>query len=311
MHLLERNIVMKFSWIYPLKESYQVKTFLRTKGVSRGLLAKVKFQGGKITVNHQEVNAIFYLKENDVVEMTVPDEEGYETTFPAEHPIEIVYEDEHYLIVNKPYGVVSIPSQVHPEGSMANRVKGYYCRQNYKDQVVHIVTRLDRDTTGLMLFAKHGYAHALMDEALRSRTLLKRYTALVTGNVAKDHGKIEAPIGRPTDSIIKRIVTPNGRAALTEYWVKERYHEATLVDIQLHTGRTHQIRVHFAHLGHPLVGDDLYGGVHDQWLRRQALHCHELQFIHPFTNEKTLVTAPYPIDMQQWTENMSITKRNH
>lgn len=294
---------MKFSWIYEEKESHQVKQFLRTKGVSRGLLAKVKFQGGKIEVNGHVENAIRYLKEGDQVTITIPDEEGYETTVPVDNPIEIVYEDEHYLIVNKPYGVVSIPSQLSPEQSMANRVKGYYHRQNYSDQVVHIVTRLDRDTTGLMLFAKHGYAHALMDQVLQSKKLVKRYLALVTGEMNEtDHGLIEEPIGRPPDSIIKRIVRPDGKFALTEYWVKARYPDATLVDIQLHTGRTHQIRVHFAHIGHPLVGDDLYGGVHNQWMTRQALHCQELQFIHPFTNEEMQIKAPYPEDIGRWME---------
>ncbi|MGX7420172.1 RluA family pseudouridine synthase [Carnobacterium gallinarum] len=292
---------MKFSWQYLEKESHQVKQFLRTKGVSRGLLAKIKFQGGKIEVNNQVENAIHYLTYGDQVTITTPDEEGYETTVAVDNPIEIIYEDDHYLIVNKPYGVVSIPSQLSPQQSMANRVKGYYCRQAYIDQVVHIVTRLDRDTTGLMLFAKHGYAHALMDQELREKKLVKRYLALVTGTMdGADHGKIEAPIGRPPDSIIKRIVRSDGKYALTEYWVKKRYSDATLVDIQLHTGRTHQIRVHFAHSGHPLVGDDLYGGVHNQWIQRQALHCQELQFIHPFTQEKMQIKAPYPEDIGHW-----------
>lgn len=292
---------MKFNWLYELPEKQQVKTFLRTKGISRGLLAKIKFQGGKIEVNGHEENAVHYLVANDRVEVTIPDEIGHETTVPINIPIDIIYEDAHILVVNKPYGVASIPSKIHPENTMANRVKGYYVRQNYIDQVIHIVTRLDRDTTGLMLFAKHGYAHALLDNELKLKQLHKKYVALVTGKMRdKGHGIIQEPIGMPEDSIIRRIVHPKGKAALTEYWTKESFDEATLLDVQLHTGRTHQIRVHFSYIGYPLVGDDLYGGEKNQFIKRQALHCHQLDFIHPFTDEKILLESNYPEDIAEW-----------
>ncbi|WP_313467646.1 RluA family pseudouridine synthase [Carnobacterium sp.] len=292
---------MKFSWVHESFEKKQVKAFLAEKGISRGLLAKIKFQGGEIKVNQQVENVLYRLQENDLIEVTIPNEEGHDTTVPIDIPIEIVYEDEHFLVVNKPFGVASIPSRIHPKESMANRVKGYYVRQGYQNQVIHIVTRLDRDTTGLMLFAKHGYAHALLDKELRNKQLHKKYMALLTGKlVGSQHGVIEAPIARPEDSIIKRIVHPSGKTALTEYWVKTEFDDATLVDIQLHTGRTHQIRVHFAHIGHPLMGDDLYGGVKNQWIKRQALHCRELDFIDPFTQKQIVLTATCPDDMAEW-----------
>lgn len=292
---------MKFSWIYDLPTSLQVKSFLKTKGISRSLLAKIKFHGGKIEVNKTEVTVRYLLKNEDNVQITIPNEAPHETTIPVDIPIDIVYEDDHYLVVNKPYGVASVPSQVHPEGTMANRVKGYYVRQGYANQVIHIVTRLDRDTTGLMLFAKHGYAHALMDVQLRAKEVQKKYIALIMGQFEKsEHGFIDAPIARTTDSIITRRAHSSGKEALTEYWVKESFTEATLVDIELHTGRTHQIRVHFAHIGHPLMGDDLYGGIKNSWVTRQALHCRELNFIHPFTNEKISLKLDNPEDMAQW-----------
>lgn len=301
MLLLERKKNMKFSWIYDLPTSLQVKSFLKTKGISRSLLAKIKFHGGKIEVNETEVTVRYLLKSNDSVRITIPDEAPHETTVPIDIPIEIVYEDQHYLVVNKPYGVASVPSQVHPEGTMANRVKGYYVRQGYANQVIHIVTRLDRDTTGLMLFAKHGYAHALMDVQLRAKELKKKYTALIMGQLSKgEHGFIDAPIARTTDSIITRRAHESGKEALTEYWVKESFPQATLVDIQLHTGRTHQIRVHFTHIGHPLMGDDLYGGEKNEWIVRQALHCRKLNFVHPFTNEKISLNLEHPEDIVQW-----------
>lgn len=295
---------MKFNWIYESPEKQQVKTFLRTKGISRGLLAKIKFQGGRIEVNHREENAVHYLEDNDRIDITIPDELGHDTTVPIDIPIDIIYEDEHILVVNKPYGVASIPSKIHPKETMANRVKGYYVRNNYIDQVIHIVTRLDRDTTGLMLFARHGYAHALLDKELKLKQLHKKYVALVSGKLmGESHETIEEPIGRPEDSIIRRIVHPKGKAALTEYWIKEEYDNATLVDIQLHTGRTHQIRVHFSHIGYPLMGDDLYGGEKNQFIKRQALHCRKLDFIHPFTKEKIVLRADYPEDIAEWLKD--------
>ena len=184
---------------------------------------------------------------------------------------------------------------------MANRVKGYYKRRGYADQITHVVTRLDRDTTGVMMFAKHRVVHAWMDQALRDKTIQKKYLAIVHDTAAlEEHGMIDAPIGRHEGSIINRCVSEDGKPSLTEYWKKETLVGADLVEILLHTGRTHQIRVHFSWLGAPLVGDDLYGGVKDEILDRQALHCHSLTFIHPMTKKEITVVAPLPEDMDEW-----------
>lgn len=181
-------------------------------------------------------------------------------------------------------GYASIPSAIH-SNTIANFIKGYYVEQDYPNKQVHIVTRLDRDTSGLMLFAKHGYAHARLDKQLQARAIEKRYFALVSGDgQLPDQGEIIAPIGRSKDSIITRTVDPMGKYARTSYQVVGRYAENVhLVDIKLHTGRTHQIRVHFSHIGFPLLGDDLYGGRLDLGITRQALHCHFLSFHNPFT----------------------------
>ncbi|SER93761.1 23S rRNA pseudouridine1911/1915/1917 synthase [Isobaculum melis] len=304
MRLSEREKKMKFSWTYENEEAIQVKQFLRTKDISRALLAKIKFNGGLILVNDIEKNAIYFLKKGDQVTVVIPDEAGHETTIPVHLPIDIVYEDEHLLIVNKPSGVASITSQVHPSGTMANRVKGYYVAQNYPNQVIHIVTRLDRDTTGLMLFAKHGYAHAKMDIQLRKKQMTKKYQALISGSIPEGtHQMIDAPIGRVEGSLMERQVRPDGKVAQTEFWVASCFEEGTLVDIQLHTGRTHQIRVHFAAIHHPLIGDDLYGGKNQEPVERQALHCAKLVFHHPFTGELLTIESPLPQDMQGWLAN--------
>lgn len=290
---------MEFHWIYPETQPLQIKAFLSKQGISKKMLAKIKFQGGTITVNGQEENVLYQLQPQDQLTIQIPQEKPHELLQADDLPLSIVFEDEHLLVVNKPAGVPSIPAQYHPNGTMANRVKYYLCAQNYENQVVHIVTRLDKDTSGLMIFAKHGFAHAKLDQQLREKQLIKKYAALVSGNHLKLplHDVICQPIARAKDSIMKRTVDPEGKDAKTEYWVKKQLPEASLVEIQLHTGRTHQIRVHFEFLGCPLLGDDLYGAEPSDLMDRQALHCQELFLVHPFTEERLHFTAPLPEDM--------------
>lgn len=288
---------MRFEFI--ADQHVKVKTFLKKHEISKSLLAKIKFKGGDILVNGVQQNAIYLLDIGDKVTIDIPSEEDETGSLtPVDHPLDIVYEDAHFLVINKPVGYASIPSALH-SSTIANFVKGYYLEQNYENKQVHIVTRLDRDTSGLMLFAKHGYAHARLDKQLQSKTIKKRYYALVhgSGNLAKT-GEIIAPIGRPDDSIITRIVTPKGKYAHTSYELVQSWGDVHLVDIQLHTGRTHQIRVHFSHIGFPLLGDDLYGGSLDFGIERQALHCHNLSFVHPFMEERLNLTSPLPADFE-------------
>lgn len=299
---------MEFNWVFNKEEPQQIKYYLKKQGVSRGLLAKVKFQGGLIKVNQEEQNVLYLLQPGDRLTMTIPAEAEHETLVPDETPIEVVFEDDHYLIVNKPVGVASIPAQYHPRGTMAHRVKHYIMAQGYENLVVHVVTRLDRDTSGLMLFAKHGFAHALMDNELRTKKLVKKYQALVTGQVSQlaAHSQIDLDIARDLTSLIKRQALPKGQGhpSLTEYWLKVSGEKVALVDIQLHTGRTHQIRVHFSAIGCPLLGDDLYGGPLDAGIERQALHCGELSFTHPFTKEEIICRLPLPEDMATVLNNV-------
>ncbi|MGM0239066.1 RluA family pseudouridine synthase [Enterococcus sp. AZ103] len=297
---------MKFEWTYQDDASVLLRTFLKKQGISKKLLAKIKFQGGEIYVNQSIENVLYSLKPFDKVAVVIPNELPHETLLLDETPIEIVFEDEHLLIVNKPANVASIPAQYHPNGTMANRVKAYYVQQNYPDQVVHVVTRLDRDTTGLMLFAKHGFAHAKLDQALQNKTLIKKYQALLSGKInhLKDHEMIDCPIGRDLSSLLKRQVIENGQTALTEYWLEKKNAIVALVDIQLYTGRTHQIRVHFSELGCPLLGDELYHGNLDMGIKRQALHCYYLAFTHPFSNEELTFKLPLPLDMGEVVEKI-------
>lgn len=294
---------MRFSWTVD-EDKITLKRFLNNQGVSRRLLAKIKFQGGTLLVNKQVRNTKFEVKLGDIVTIIIPDEGEHETMLPFESSLDIVYEDEHLLIVNKPTEVASIPSQYHKNGTMANYVKYYYNQQNYVNRVIHVVTRLDRDTTGLMMFAKHGFAHAMMDKQLQSGELKKYYHALVGGDLSRlsEHEMIDLPIGRDETSIIKRCVIEGGQQALTEYTLVEKNQDIAQVSVQLHTGRTHQIRVHFSEIGCPLIGDELYGGDLTKGLNRQALHCQKLVFLHPFTREELTFELPLPNDMKELIE---------
>ncbi len=277
---------MRFS--FDVHRPGKVKSLLKEHDISKGLLAKIKFKGGAIYVNGHERNAIYMVDIGDTIAVDIPDELPYEKLEPIEVPLSVVAEDDHFLVLNKPSGVASIPSVNH-SNTMANFVKGYFMKKQYPNLQVHIVTRLDRDTSGLMLFAKHGYAHARLDKQLQQKAIEKRYYALVSGDdELPSKGEIIAPIARDEDSIITRRVDESGKYAHTSYQVVASYGKVHLVDIQLHTGRTHQIRVHFAHLGFPLLGDDLYGGRMDLGIARQALHCHTLSFFDPFKQERVV-----------------------
>ena len=288
---------MRFEFI--ADEHVKVKTCLKKHDVSKGLLAKIKYRGGGILVNDEPQNAIYLLDIGDKVTIDIPKEEGFESLDAISRKLKVVFEDDHFLILDKPAGVASIPSVNH-SNTMANYVKAYYIDSGYENHQVHIVTRLDKDTSGLMLFAKHGYAHARLDKQLQKRAIEKRYLALVKGDgLLEKEGEIIAPIARDEDSIITRRVARGGKYAHTSYKVIEQFGNIYLVDIHLHTGRTHQIRVHFSHIGFPLLGDDLYGGSLSEGISRQALHCHTLKFYNPFSGEEIGRASPLPTDFEQ------------
>ncbi|MBC2141419.1 RluA family pseudouridine synthase [Listeria innocua] len=275
-----------------------LRTFLKSKHISKQLLTAVKFGvDGKIEVNNEEQNVLYHVKTDDKVRLTFPTEQQNERLLAEYTDLEVVFEDDFLLIINKPAGMASIPSQYHPTGSVANFVKGHYENQGLTS-AIHIVTRLDRETSGLMLIAKNRYAHARLSSFLQQGLLKRRYQAFTSGTLEEEAGSIEAPIGRKDVSIMERFVTPEGKYAKTNYEVLMRYNGFDHLAIQLETGRTHQIRVHFSYIGHPLIGDDMYGG--DQvLLKRQALHSCHLHLVHPVTEEYMTFDLPLPEDMEQ------------
>ncbi len=290
---------MSVKWQVAAEEPQRLKEFLKEKGISRRIIGRTKFHGGAFLVNGHEVRVREMLEPGDVVQLKLPVEAPNPNLATVDGPLDILFEDDHYLLINKPVDLISVPSPAHRGDTVASRVKNYLIEQGYRHQVVHVVTRLDRYTSGVMLLAKNTLAHSMMGQLLEEKKLEKYYQAIVEGHLEKETDLIEAPIARSEDSIIERRVHESGKPSLTEYQVDKLLpRNLTLVRLALHTGRTHQIRVHMAHIGHPLVGDDLYGGS-TALLDRQALHCYQLKFIHPFTSKMVKVSAPLPKDMQK------------
>lgn len=263
---------------------------------SRRILIAVKLEG-KILINGIPQTVRYSLREGDLLEISFPKEQVGEYMVKEEMDLSIVYEDDSVIVVDKPAGIATIPSLHHPTGTVANGILGYYEKHNIP-YTVHVVTRLDRDTSGLLLIAKHRYSHSLLSTAQKAGKIKRRYKALVEGDLKQDSGTIDAPIDRKEGSIIERTVKETGKRAVTHFKVEKRLPLHTLVNIQLETGRTHQIRVHFSHINHPLAGDDLYGGKTD-YIKRHALHCYKLAFEHPFTKEYIQLESSLPGDMKE------------
>lgn len=281
------------------EEGLLLRTFLKRKHISKLLLTAIKYhEGGRIAVNNATENVLYRVRSGDKVSVILPEEKQNEQLIAEHTDLDIRYEDDFVIVLNKPAGMPSIPSQYHPTGSVANFIKGHYQEQNLTN-AVHIVTRLDRETSGLMLIAKTRFAHARLSSFLQKGVLKRKYQALTMGDLANKAGCIEAPIGRDSDiSIMARKVTETGKYAKTNYQVIASYPDFEHVDIQLETGRTHQIRVHFSHIGHSLLGDDMYHG-ETSLIKRHALHSYHLHFIHPFTEEYLSFECELPEDMEE------------
>jgi 23S rRNA pseudouridine1911/1915/1917 synthase len=278
-------------------EEKLIKDFLKEQAISRTALTDIKFKGGSIFVNGKEENVRYKLKLEDELILYFPPEVPSEGGKGENIALDIIFEDEYLLVVNKPPAMNTIPSREHPTGSLANGLVGYYETTGIT-ATSHIVTRLDRNTSGLVLIAKHRHVHHLFSEAQKRGQVKRTYEAFASGVISDAQGKIEKPIGRKDDSIIEREVRADGQYACTNFRVLDRYNGFTQLELQLETGRTHQIRVHMAFLGHPLLGDDLYGGQR-KLIQRQALHCRRLRFFHPFLLNEMGFTCELPEDMER------------
>ena len=288
------NLTLK----YVVKKEQLLREFLLENNISRKTLTRIKFDSdGSIKVNGNEENVRYFLKVDDRVEITLPREDYSEFVRFINKPIDIVYEDEYFLIVNKGINLPSIPSRNMEDESLLERVN-YYFREKNINSIPHIVTRLDKNTSGLVLIAKYRHIHALFSNL----SIDKYYTALVNGKV-ENNAIVEAPIRRVSSSIIEREVGEGGEYAKTEYWLEKNIQELniSIVKLKLYTGKTHQIRVHMKYEGHPLLGDELYGG-DVSLIKRQALNCSNLAFVHPITREFIDIKVEIPADMKKVIE---------
>lgn len=268
-----------------------IKEFLKEKHVSASLLKRLKKIENGITVNSVHQNVTYRLSENDILRLLTADfdEDTNEYLEPVDLPIEIVYEDENITVVNKPSDMPTHQSLNNHNNTLANALKYRYKEKTY---VFRASNRLDKDTSGLVVTANNRYYAALISEKIKSGEVLKQYVAVVSGRV-EGMGIINAPIGRVGESIIKRIVRPDGEVAITEYESIMSCEHISVLLVKPITGRTHQIRVHMEHIGHPIIGDTLYFEK-SELIGRQALHCLKMDL-----GELGCFFAPLPSDMEQ------------
>ena len=249
------------------------------------------------TLNGQPTEGWHRVHEGNVVEVVLPEERS---DFEAENiPLFPVYEDEDLLLINKQPGLVVHPTKGNPSGTCANALM-YRMNETGEHFKVRFVNRLDRDTSGILVIAKNSFAQNEITKQMKSNQVEKRYIAIVEGVIPEDNGTVDAPIGRPDPDDVRRGVMAGGHPSVTHYKVISRYPESgfTLIELVLETGRTHQIRVHMAHIGYPLLSDHLYGTERPEIIGRQALHSASLDFIHPVSAKHVHVEAPLPEDMK-------------
>ncbi|OJG87014.1 RluA family pseudouridine synthase [Enterococcus silesiacus] len=248
-----------------------------------------------ITVNGEITRPNYKVKENDEISINVPEPEELDV-LAEDIPIEIVYEDDDVLVVNKPQGMVVHPSAGHQHGTLVNALLYHIKDLSSINGIIRpgIVHRIDKDTSGLLMVAKNDKAHIALAEQLKDKTSLRKYVALVHGEISHDKGEINAPIGRSKNDRKMQAVIEGGKPAVTHFEVLERFEGYTLVQLQLETGRTHQIRVHMKYIGFPVAGDPLYGPRKTLKGNGQFLHAEVLGFKHPTTGQMMVFEAPLP-----------------
>lgn len=274
-----------------LRQNYRFSSRFRTK---------MKYQS-LVDLNGSPAPGYLRPEAGDVIGVRLPEETSDFT--PENIPLDIIYEDEDLILINKQPGIIVHPTKGHPEHTIANAVM-YYMRESGQSFKVRFANRIDMDTTGIIIVAKNANAQNELSNQMRHNAVIKKYYALVEGSIEEDHFIIDLPIGRPDQVSIRRtVMEQGGKNAVTEVNVAGRYGSEefgphTLVEVTLHTGRTHQIRVHLSHIGHVIAGDELYGGRTDL-ITRQALHAYHIEFTHPATGEYMKFETDIPEDIRE------------
>ena len=278
----------------------------RLPGLTRSAAARL-IETGQVLVDGKPARKSARLAGGETVEVTLPDPEPADA-LPQDIPLDVVYEDDDVIVVNKPSGLVVHPAPGHPDGTLVNALL-HHCGGSLSgvggELRPGIVHRIDRDTSGLIIAAKNDAAHQALAAQLADHTLARTYEAVAAGSFREDAGTVDAPIGRCPSDRKKMAVVPNGKRAVTHWEVLERFPGYTYVRCRLETGRTHQIRVHMAHLGHPIYGDTVYGGKKPvPGLTGQCLHAVGLRFVHPRTGETVELSCPLSGEFQALLEKL-------
>lgn len=282
-----------------------VKALLQHEGFSATVISGLKKNPKGICIGNKKVTVLKTLHQGDVLTIRVrnrPEDEEADRIKPTDIPIEIIYEDEDIVLVNKPANLPTHTAQHNHDHTLGNAMAFYWAKKTQK-YIYRPISRLDKDTTGVLIIAKNAHAAAKLGSALKNREIKRRYIALVSGRL-EGEGTVDAPIVRAEDSIIKRKIGTKEQEndhthAVTHYRTLAACDTYSVVLLQLETGRTHQIRVHMSHIGHALCGDWLYGK-ENELLDRPALHSYDISFVHPITNKKMHFTAPIALDMQKY-----------
>ncbi len=284
---------------YSVSEEYNetpLYYFLREGvGVSTRIIQTLRHTPKSVFVNGTESRVVDKVKSGDEIVVYLP--EKTEPPILWETELSVIYEDEDLLIINKPSGVSVHPTRNHPNGTLCNAVAAYLKNQGNENFVARAVGRLDKVTSGVMVFAKNAFVASKLNGNLD-----KTYLALAEG-VLEGEGTVNAPIYRPDINKTIRAVGEQGAEAITNWKAVKGFENKTLLEVKTVTGRTHQIRVHCAHIGHPLVGDEMYGAMVTDYIKRAALHCHEVKIVHPITNEELTFVAELPEDFKKQIAN--------
>lgn len=298
-------MILRFTVDKTLGAPLPLRVFLRQKGISQCMWRKLK-NNGVVNVNGIDVNLTrTMLNGGEEISVSLPEATDI---LPVDIPLDIIYEDEYLLVVNKPAGQLVHPVGKDFDNTIGNAVMGYYQRQGLPLSF-HPVHRLDRNTSGLVLIAKQPNVQHLLTTGAK-KLFQRHYLAVIPSALTEPDGVIDAPIGRKPGSIVEQEVSATGKPALTYYRVIDVNFDSqySLLELTLATGRTHQIRVHLSHLGHPLVGDDLYGGSRELF-SRQALHAYKMELTHPITKEPLTFYAPLPDDFQVLCQKLKLTAK--
>lgn len=284
--------------IYKVKKEITINELLNTKFNFSSRLKNTLIKNKLVLVNNCFIDTRNLIHSGDIVKIILDFPEDNSNIVSKKMDLDIVYEDEHILAINKPAGIPVHPSILHFEDSLANGVKYYFDTIKLKKKI-RAINRIDLNTSGLVLLAKNQYIQECLIKQMTTNVFKKTYLAVVSGILKEKTGTINAPIARKENSIIERCISPDGQSAITHFKVLEEFNNYSLVQCILGTGRTHQIRVHMAYIGHPLLGDNLYNPEDNlNLINRQALHSYKMEFIHPISNKVMSLKAELPTDMK-------------